>query len=92
MKLNMCFESSADSFHLSLAEDSDFTMEFEASLAAVSAVAYEGPYRVSPSLSEQQLKTRNKLCIEDIHVLEIPYFEVGNTSGMTAIIGGKQNG
>lgn len=92
MKVNMCFESSEDSFHLSLAEDSDFCMEFEASLAPVTEKVYEGPYKVSPGLTEQKLATEQRLCTEDITVLEIPYFEVGNISGMTAIIGGKQNG
>ena len=36
--------------------------------------------------------TESKFCTSDVRVLEIPYFEVGNTSGKTAIIGGKKNG
>lgn len=92
MKVNMCFESSVDSFHLSLAEDSDFCMEFESSLIPMTENVYRGPYVISPRLTEQKLDTGSKICSEDITVLEIPYFEVGNISGKTAIIGGKQNG
>ncbi|MDY4000004.1 MAG: hypothetical protein SOY73_13110 [Blautia sp.] len=92
MKVNMCFESSADFFHLSLTEDSEFCMEFESSAAPISGETYGGPYVVCPELEEQRLHTASKFCTADVRVLEIPYFEVGNTSGKTAIIGGKKNG
>jgi hypothetical protein len=35
------------------------------------------------------LETRDKMMINDVTVLEIPYFETSNISGITIYIGGE---
>ena len=51
---------------------------------------YEGETTVTPkAYQEQTLATHNTLVRQDIHVLEIPYYETTNLKGgYTAIIGG----
>ena len=47
---------------------------------------YSGPYQVTPKASESQvLKTSSYLMGEDVTVLEVPYYEVGNTSDGTTV-------
>ena len=49
---------------------------------------YEGDYIVNPKAFEDIiLKTSNKKLIDDITVLEIPYYETSNVSGYTVYIG-----
>lgn len=42
---------------------------------------YEGDYDVTPKVDRQTLKTKHKYMIDDVRILAIPYFEVGNTTG-----------
>ena len=48
---------------------------------------YEGAYEVTPRVVEQTLPTGAKRMHRDVLVHEIPYWEVANESGKTAIIG-----
>lgn len=48
---------------------------------------YEGPYVVTPRVSEQSLPTATKGMREDVTVEAIPYYETANPSGTTVIIG-----
>lgn len=48
---------------------------------------YAGNYEVTPKTTEQILETKDKKMKDDVSVLAIPYFEVGNTDGITVIIG-----
>lgn len=49
---------------------------------------YEGPYEVTPMVSEQTLETDEKVMDENVVVFAIPYSEVSNPSGgKTATIG-----
>lgn len=52
---------------------------------------YDGPIVVTPKTdSETVLETANTLLINDITVLEVPYFETTNLSGgYTVYIGGN---
>lgn len=51
---------------------------------------YDGEYIVTPKpFIEQTLKTKDKLMINDVTVLEIPYYETSNISGITIYIGGE---
>ena len=50
---------------------------------------YQGETEVEPKTVQQILDTRNTSVLSDITVLEIPYFEVSNIHGTTAIIGGN---
>ena len=50
---------------------------------------YEGPYEVTPKITDQTLPTAQKAMNYDVHILEIPYSTVSNNSGgLTATIGG----
>ena len=49
---------------------------------------YEGEYQVTPkAYDKQKLKTKNKTLIEDVTVLEVPFFKVDNNFGQTVSIG-----
>ena len=47
---------------------------------------YEGPYEVTPTLSEQSLETRNRTMTDDVTVHAVPLYEVGNEWGTTVYI------
>lgn len=42
---------------------------------------YEGPYKVTPAVDAQTLATAQKYMKEDVHIMAIPVYDVGNTSG-----------
>ena len=49
---------------------------------------YEGEYVVTPKVNEQTLPTKQKVMLDDMTVLAIPYAEVTNNSnGKTVTIG-----
>lgn len=48
---------------------------------AVGAEKYDGDYDVTPKVDKQLLKTKHKYMTDDVRILAIPYFEVGNTTG-----------
>ena len=50
---------------------------------------YDGETVVTPKTVQQTLETANTSVLEDINVLEIPYFETSNPKGVTVIIGGN---
>ena len=51
---------------------------------------YEGEYEVTPTVKEQTLPTAQKMMAEDMRIKEIPYFEVGNTSGGNTVYIGNE--
>ncbi len=54
------------------------------------AATYDGEYDVTPKVDKQLLKTKHKYMTDDVRVLAIPYFEVGNaTGGSTVYIAGE---
>ena len=48
-------------------------------------VIYTGSYDVTPMVESQTLKTREKFMTNDVHIHEIPYYDVGNTSGGSTV-------
>lgn len=53
---------------------------------------YTGAYDVTPKTVAQTLETKDKKMKDNVSVLAIPYYEVGNASdGETAIIGDDLN-
>ena len=49
---------------------------------------YTGEYEIRPLVEPQTLETKDKVMMENMTILEIPYAEVSNTSGgITATIG-----
>lgn len=59
-------------------------------VVAPDAEVYEGSYIVTPSTKEQVLRTAQKHLKSDITVTEIPFYDVGNTSGGRTIYIGKE--
>ena len=53
---------------------------------------YEGQYDVTPKVDAQSLPTKDRYLTEDVRIHEIPYFDVGNTSGgSTVYIGSRED-
>lgn len=53
-------------------------------------VDYKGAYEVTPRVTEQSLKTKDKHMADDVKIKSIPFFNVSNTSGgSTAYIGSE---
>lgn len=52
----------------------------------ISPEIYGGEYEIVPKTEAQKLNTANKLLEENIKVLAIPFYEVSNKDGITAII------
>lgn len=48
---------------------------------------YEGPYYVTPKVTEQVLDTKNKLMTKNTTIYQIPYDETHNLYGTTVVIG-----
>lgn len=42
---------------------------------------YEGSYEVTPMVNGQILDTNNKMMVQDLQIMDIPYSEVINPSG-----------
>lgn len=58
------------------------------SLGAGTAITYEGPYEVTPRLTEQTLATQSKLMQDNVTVYEIPVVRTSNLyDGITVVIG-----
>ena len=53
--------------------------------AAVNYERYAGEYDVTPKVEAQSLATKNKFLTDDVRIHEIPYFDVGNTSGGSTV-------
>lgn len=51
---------------------------------------FEGPYYVTPMVSEQSLETKDKLMKENVEVAAIPFFQVSNPSGGSTIFIGDE--
>lgn len=50
---------------------------------------YNGPYVITPKSKTQVLETKDLQMLDDLTVLDIPFWEVDNESqGQTVIIGG----
>ena len=47
---------------------------------------YEGSYIVEPKTREQILETKDKLLIDNITVMQVPYWQTGNEYGDTVYI------
>ena len=79
-----------DKYNLKLAERTNhIQFGFYDKVEAAGGIdEYEGPYVVTPKAWEEIiLDTDYKLMKDDVTVLEIPYYETSNVSGLTAYIG-----
>lgn len=46
---------------------------------------YTGSYDVTPQVDAQSLATKDKFMTDDVRIHEIPFFDVGNTSGGSTV-------
>lgn len=51
---------------------------------------YDGQYAVTPKVEAQILPTKGKVMLDDVTVLEIPFFETSNTSGGNTVYIAKE--
>ena len=77
-----------ENFYAVFGDEETFTAEFTETIGC-HEVTYGGATIVIPKAFEiQTLETADKVVLDDIKVLEIPYTEVSNLSdGLTVIIG-----
>lgn len=53
-------------------------------------VDYTGTYEVIPKITEQILETQDKRMAKNVTIREIPFYEVGNSSGGNTIYIGNE--
>ena len=63
-----------------ISQDDEITGNL-ATAYTTSAKPYEGDYEVTPTVEGQKLETKQKYMTDDVTILAIPFYEVGNTSG-----------
>lgn len=68
----------------------EIEVEQDVAIIVNPAPPYEGEYEVTPKVTEQTLPTAQKLLEEDVHIKEIPYFEVSNNSGGNTVYIGSE--
>lgn len=52
--------------------------------------AYDGSYEATPKTFSQTLDTKEKYMNDNVSILSIPYFDVGNTSGGSTVYIGTE--
>lgn len=67
-------------------EELENTIEFE--IVSSEMKPYTGEYVITPKVTEQYMKTKERSMTDDVTVKEIPIHEVSNNFGTTIIIGG----
>lgn len=87
-QLTASIEDLDEKFYAVFDEVETFTAEFSSTISCHENI-YEGETVVIPkAFQDQTLDTSDKVVLDDITVLEIPYTEVSNLSnGLTVIIG-----
>ena len=84
-------ELSVEEFDLEVNDEAavDFDLDTAIEVIQIGGDPYEGPYTVTPKVTEQTLETLAKTMTDNVTVLEIPYIAVSNPSGGTTVtIGG----
>lgn len=72
---------------LTIDKTDPLTMNLDMAVIVGGGVPYTGEYTVTPKAHEQTvLQTKRKLMLNDVTVLEVPYFETSNISGTTVYI------
>lgn len=93
MKMNVTFSEVGDkTFHVRFQRD---CQSFGASFGEIQHLTeyvggepYEGEYSVVPKVKAQVLSTKEKVMLDDVTIMAIPYAEVTNISnGKTVTIG-----
>jgi hypothetical protein len=92
MKLSVQFVENDKMLSVSFNEfEQGFNVSFDNYQAVTEFIGalYEGEYEVTPKVTEQTMETKEKVMAENVTILAIPYYDVGNTAGgSTVFIGG----
>ena len=51
---------------------------------------YQGEYEIVPTVEGQTLETKDRVLIENIKILEIPFYNVSNTAGGSTVYIAKE--
>lgn len=62
-------------------DNRDLFAEFGSTTAIDKSPIYDGDYVVTPKVTEQMLATKDKRMIDDVTVLEIPFYKTINVAG-----------
>lgn len=94
MKLDLSFEQNKQNINVHFAENGgQFNAnfgEFQYITEYVGGEPYEGEYQVTPKVSEQILPTKQRVMLDNLTVLSIPYFETSNNSGGNTVYIAKE--
>ena len=91
MRIDISLNESRQEYELQAEQNRhDFSVNSAESILVNNYRDYEGPYEVTPKVTDQTLGTKNKHMLDDVHVKEIPYYETSNVyNGLTVFIGGS---
>lgn len=94
MRLNVQFVENDKRLLVSFNEyERDFNVSFDNYQKVTEFVGgspYEGEYEVTPKVTEQTMATKEKVMLEDVTILAIPYYDVGNTAGGSTVFIGSE--
>lgn len=72
-------------------QEKRLTLQVQPAVTVISGgKPYEGAYEVTPTVEGFTLPTAKKVMNEDLTVKEIPFFNVGNTSGGSTVYIGAE--
>ena len=57
--------------------------------SSIAPAPYTDDYSITPHIYPQILQTKDKLMLENVEVLAIPYYQTSNPTGDTVYIGGE---
>ena len=92
MILNLTLEQSSEDIDVEFDSNDDFDADFGEVIEMLpeDIPLYKGEYTVKPKTTEQELETAGKLMQDDVKILSIPFFSVGNTSGGNTVYIGTE--
>lgn len=79
LNFNVVFDESNVNFNVNFGE----VVRYEVLQEGLDA--YKGDYEITPTVKGRTLETAKKFVEADIVIKEIPYFDVGNTSGGSTV-------
>ena len=79
--------SIAPAIDFTIQTPTNISMGMDTAIVVGSGTPYTGDYVVTPRAHDQTvLPTKRKQMLDDVTVLEVPYWETSNESGVTAYI------
>ena len=97
MKINVTFRETGQSFNANFDQFQESNQSFDTTFEHFQEVTirqdveyYEGSFEVTPKVDAQTLATADKFMAEDVHIKEIPFFDVTNLSGGSTVYIGSE--